>query len=130
MPRSLRVLSAEPPSFSIWFRFLMNASNATMGSFSQAVANSSALMPDAAANAARSSPPAATADSMSESVFAIAVPDASVFMPVEAIELDSARISGTVMPTIVPIEPMRVAMSTIWSSVDAPLLPRRTRASA
>ena len=111
----------------------MNALNASTGCSSHALANASAwsALPYAtSANALRASPPFATADSISENVFAIAVPAASVFMPVDAMLDDRARISGTVMPTMVPIEPMRVAMSTIWSSVDAPLLPSRTSASA
>ena len=66
---------------------------------------------------------------MSDMVFAMAVPAASAFCPVDAMVDDHARMSGVDMPTMEPMEPIRLATSTICVSVEAPLLPRRTSAS-
>ena len=43
---------------------------------------------------------------------------------------DHARMSGVLMPMMEPMEPMRSATFAMSVSVDAPLLPRRTRESA
>ena len=129
IPSSESVAVADPPSSSMPFSPSMKERMAVDGSLSHAEANSCALMPDTSAKAIRESPPDATADSMSAMVLLIAVPAASAFWPVDAIEDAQARTSGVDMPMMDAMEPMRFAMSMICDSVDAPLLPRRTSAS-
>jgi hypothetical protein len=55
-----------------------------------------------------------------------AEPPASVSMPSDATALPHARMSGVDRPMSLPAAPERLAMSRIWLSVDAPLLPRST----
>ena len=92
----------------------------------QRFANSRADIPATDANSSRSSPPFATAFSISVIVCVIAVPPASASMPTEDIAAASAMISGSVNPANSPADARRVAIATISASVVAKLLPRPT----
>ena len=90
------------------------------------LANSSDDSPATVANFCRSSPPAATADSIADSVWVIAVPPASASIPTEDIAVARPRISWLVKPANVPEAAKRLAMLTMSDSVVAKLFPRAT----
>ena len=129
MPRSTRVASAEPPLSSIPLRPSTNAFSTAVGSLSHAALKSSADICDVLAKASSESPPCATAVSILDIVLLMAVPADSAFWPVDAMDEAHARMSGVLMPMMEPMEPIRLAMSMICDSVDAPLFPRRTSES-
>ena len=125
----------------------LTPSNTISGSFDHASTNSSAVWPMRLENTTSELPPSCTAASMAsidvsivppadatavskkDIVLDTAVPAASAFCPVLAMELAHASTSGADMPTMLAMEPMRSAMLAISVSVDAPLLPSRTSAS-
>ena len=129
-PNSSRTVKTSPPEALIRPRPWVKALTACAGRSSNARANSWVVMPATSANRTRSSLPVLTALLMSMRTDENAVPPASASMPTDARALDTASKSGSDRPTTLAAPAIRDAMATMSRSVDAPLLPRCTRAAA
>ena len=128
-PTSVRTADTSPPDSLIRDKPSTNICVASTGDDSHCFAKSDALVPATSANAARSSPPARTAECISIHTRCIAPPPSSDSIPTDDMALDTARTSPSVAPMRLPTPARRCAMDTMSASVDAPALPSATRVS-
>ena len=126
MPSSESVSFMSAPASLLSWMPCSSAVKAVVAFSRHAVANCSADIPAASANACNWSPPEETALPIFTSVWLIAEPPISALMPSEDMAPDRPRISALDIPACVPADAKRCAMAETSDSVVAMLLPMAT----